>query len=111
MATMPSERDLRHPVIGPMIEKYLVGAAGYPTEWRLRAMRLVECIVRGTSAVHYLAESMHGAGSPETQKMAIRRLAGLPLKKELAIGLAQIPWESRPQSEDSSNDSDDAGLK
>ncbi|MGB9903968.1 MAG: 4-hydroxyphenylacetate 3-hydroxylase family protein, partial [Desulfotomaculales bacterium] len=32
MVTMPSEKDFRHPEIGPYIEKYLKGAAAYPTE-------------------------------------------------------------------------------
>ncbi|MFZ3132582.1 MAG: 4-hydroxyphenylacetate 3-hydroxylase C-terminal domain-containing protein [Desulfosporosinus sp.] len=60
MATLPSEKDLKHPVTGPYIEKYFKGVDSVPTIDRIRMARLVENMTGGTA----LVESMHGAGSP-----------------------------------------------
>ncbi len=84
MVTMPSEKDLRHPEIGPLVEKYLRGVAEVTTEERMRILRLIENLTLGTGAVGYLAESLHGAGSPEAQVIMIGRLADLESKKQLA---------------------------
>jgi 4-hydroxybutyryl-CoA dehydratase/vinylacetyl-CoA-Delta-isomerase len=88
--TMPSEKDLRHPEIGPKIEKYLGGTSGVPTEQRLRVLRLVENLTLGTAAVGYRTESMHGAGSPQAQRIMIARQGNLEAKKELAKKIAGI---------------------
>jgi 4-hydroxybutyryl-CoA dehydratase/vinylacetyl-CoA-Delta-isomerase len=80
LGTLPSEKDLRHPVVGPYMQKYLQGAAEFPTENRLRALRLIENIT-GLSA---LVECMHGAGSPQAQRIAIYRQANLAEKMDLA---------------------------
>ena len=95
LGTLPSEKDLRHPVVGPYMQKYLRGAAEFPTEDRLRVLRLIENIT-GVSA---LVECMHGAGSPQTQRIAIYRQANLAGKMELAKRLAGIAdEESAPAS-------------
>jgi len=83
-ATLPSEGDLRHPEIGPYIEKYFKGVAGVSTENRLRMARLVENMTGGTA----LVESMHGAGSPQAQKVMYSKLANLEHKKRCAKKLA-----------------------
>lgn len=88
MVTMPSERDLSHPEIGPWVDKYLRGVAEIPTADRMRILRLIENLTLGTSAVSYRTESMHGAGSPEAQVIMIGRLADLETKKALARRLA-----------------------
>jgi len=44
MVTMGSEKDLRHPEIGKLVEKYFKGIASVPTENRCRILRLVENI-------------------------------------------------------------------
>ncbi|NLD52405.1 MAG: 4-hydroxybutyryl-CoA dehydratase [Clostridiales bacterium] len=90
MVTMPSEKDLRHPQIGPYIEKYLRGVSNVPTENRLRILRLIENLTLGTAAVGYRTESMHGAGSPQAQRIMIARQADLEQKKELARCIAGI---------------------
>ena len=91
MVTQPSEQDLRHPEIGHYVEKYFRGVASVPTEHRLRIMRLIENITLGTAAVGYRTESMHGAGSPQAQRVMIARQSNLEQKKELAKALAGIP--------------------
>jgi 4-hydroxybutyryl-CoA dehydratase/vinylacetyl-CoA-Delta-isomerase len=45
----------------------------------------------GRNAVGYLTESLHGAGSPQAQRIVIGRLAELEEKKCLARHLAGIP--------------------
>jgi 4-hydroxybutyryl-CoA dehydratase/vinylacetyl-CoA-Delta-isomerase len=90
MVTMPSEKDLRHPVIGKVVEKYFKGVASVPTEWRMRVLRLIENITLGTAAVGYRTESMHGAGSPQAQRIMIARQGNIEAKKELAKVIAGI---------------------
>jgi 4-hydroxybutyryl-CoA dehydratase/vinylacetyl-CoA-Delta-isomerase len=90
MVTMGSEKDLRHPEIGKLVEKYCKGIASVPTENRCRVLRLVENITLGTAAVGYRTESMHGAGSPQAQRIMISRQGNLEQKKELAKEIAGI---------------------
>lgn len=90
MVTMPSERDFKSPEIGHVCEKYFKGVADVPTENRMRVLRFLENICLGTSAVPYRTESMHGAGSPQAQRIMIARQANFDHKKELAKKLAGI---------------------
>jgi 4-hydroxybutyryl-CoA dehydratase/vinylacetyl-CoA-Delta-isomerase len=90
MVTMASEKDLRHPEIGKLVEKYFKGIASVPTENRCRILRLVENITLGTAAVGYRTESMHGAGSPQAQRIMISRQGNLEQKKKLAKEIAGI---------------------
>ncbi len=90
LVTMPSEKDFSHPEVGPLLEKYLVGAEPYPTEWRQRILRLIENLTLGLGAVGYLAESMHGAGSPMAQRIMLSRLTDMEQKERLAATIAGI---------------------
>lgn len=90
VATMPSEKDLNHPEIGHLVQKYLKGKANVPTEDRMRMLRLIENMTLGRNAVGYLTESLHGAGSPQAQRIQIGRLMQLEYKKRLAHILAGI---------------------
>lgn len=90
MVTMPSEKDLKHPEIGKVLEKYLKGTANVCFEDRCRIMRLVENITLGTAAVGYRTESMHGAGSPQAQRIMIARQGNIEHKKKLAKKIAGI---------------------
>ncbi|ABB32442.1 4-hydroxybutyryl-CoA dehydratase [Geobacter metallireducens GS-15] len=89
MATMPSEKDLHHDEIGKYVEKYFRGVDEAPTEERMRMARLVENMTGGTA----LVESMHGAGSPQAQRVMILRQANLGHKVKLAKKLAGIKEE------------------
>ncbi len=95
MVTLPSEKDLRNPDIGPVVKKYFKGVADVPTEYRMRILRLIENLTLGTAAVGYLTESMHGAGSPQAQRIMIARQANLERKKKLAKMIAGIPAEKK----------------
>lgn len=90
MVTQPSEKDFRSPKIGHYVEKYLKGIANVSTEDRMRIMRLIENLTLGTGAVGYRTESLHGAGSPQAQRIMIDRLSNMEHKKELAKHIAKI---------------------
>jgi len=90
MVTAPSEKDLKHEKLGPYIEKYLKGVDGVSVEDRFRILRLIENLTLGAAAVGYRTESMHGAGSPQAQRIMIARQSNLEQKKELAKKLAGI---------------------
>ena len=90
VVTAPSEADLRDPKVGPYVEKYFRAAPGVSTEDRLRILRLIENLTLGTAAVGYRTESMHGAGSPQAQRIMIARQGNLPMKKRLAKQIAHI---------------------
>ena len=90
MVTAPSEADFRDEKVGPYVEKYLRGVASVSTENRLKILRLIENLALGTAAVGYRTESMHGAGSPQAQRIMISRQGNLAQKKELAKAIAHI---------------------
>jgi 4-hydroxybutyryl-CoA dehydratase/vinylacetyl-CoA-Delta-isomerase len=90
MVTAPSEKDLRDPKLGKYVDKYLRGVEGVSTEDRLRILRLIENLALGTAAVGYRTESMHGAGSPQAQRIMIARQGNLEIKKKLAKKIAHI---------------------
>ncbi len=90
MVTAPSEKDLRDPKLGKYVDKYLRGVNDVTTENRLKILRLVENLCLGTAAVGYRTESMHGAGSPQAQRIMISRQGNLRMKKQLAKAIAQI---------------------
>ncbi len=90
VATLPSEKDFDNEVVGPRLKKFLQGRDGVPVEHRARVLRLIENMTLGRNAVGYLTESMHGAGSPQAQRIQIARQMGLEEKKALARNLAGI---------------------
>lgn len=98
MVTMPSEKDFKSNLkvgkngetIGEVCNKYFVGVPGVPTENRMRILRFIENMALGTSAVGYRTESLHGAGSPQAQRIMIARQGNIEAKKELAKKIAGI---------------------
>jgi len=90
MVTMPSAKDLQNPETKGYIEKYLKGVDGVPTINRMKLMRLIENLTMGRAAVGYLTESLHGAGSPQAQRIMIARQSDLDKKKQYAKAIAGI---------------------
>lgn len=88
--TLPSAKELTNPETREFMEKYLKGADGVSVENRFKLLRLIENLTLGRAAVGYLTESMHGAGSPQAQRIMISRLAKLDAKKVIAKKLANI---------------------
>ena len=93
VTTLPSEQDLNHPKIGKLLHKYLRGNSKFSSEERIRILRLIENMTMGRNAVGYLTESVHGAGSPQAQRIQIGRMMQLEYKKRLAKILAGIEIE------------------
>lgn len=93
MVTLPSEADLRSPEIGTWLDKYYKGTDDVSTEDRIRILRLIENITLGTAAVGYLTESMHGAGSPQAQRIMISRQVNVKEKQRAAKKLCGIKEE------------------
>jgi len=90
MVTMPSAGDLKNPETRPLLEKYLKGVDGVPTINRMKLLRLIENLTMGRAAVGYLTESLHGAGSPQAQRIMIARQVNLEKKKGYARDIAGI---------------------
>jgi len=99
VSTLPSERDLEHEKTGPLLRKYLRGADGCDVEDRIRMLRLIENMTMGRNAVGYLTESIHGAGSPQAQRIQIAREMQIETKRALARRLAGIENEEAPATE------------
>lgn len=90
MVTMPSQADFDSPEIGAICDKYFRGVDSVPTEHRMRILRLIENMCLGAAAVGYRTESMHGAGSPQAQRIMISRQSDIEAKKEMAKKIAGI---------------------
>jgi 4-hydroxybutyryl-CoA dehydratase/vinylacetyl-CoA-Delta-isomerase len=101
VVTMPSEKDFRHPEAGPLLKKYLAGRKGVDVENRMRVLRLIENMTLGRNAVGYLTESMHGAGSPQAQRIQISRQMQLGYKRQLAKNLAGVKDDNEEINEPS----------
>lgn len=101
VVTLPSEQDFRNPTTGPLLKKYLAGRKGTDVENRMRILRLIENMTLGRNAVGYLTESMHGAGSPQAQRIQIARQMQLGYKKNLAKNLANVKEDAEENKENS----------
>ena len=94
MVTLPSQADFDSPVVGGWLEKYFKGNEAVSTEDRRRVLRFIENICFGTAAVGYLTESMHGAGSPQAQRIMISRQVDMKKKQAQAKKLCGIAQET-----------------
>lgn len=94
LVTLPSEGDFRSTEVGRWVAKYFRARADVPTEHRMRILRLIENITMGSAAVGYLVESMHGAGSPQAQRIMISRLVDMGKKQKRAKELCGIVDET-----------------
>jgi 4-hydroxybutyryl-CoA dehydratase/vinylacetyl-CoA-Delta-isomerase len=93
IATLPSEYDLKSEDVGHLVKKYFSGVADIPVEDRIKIGRLIEAMTGGTAMV----ESMHGAGSPQAQRIMILREGRLEEKMQLAKALAGIPQKTKKE--------------
>jgi len=69
----------------------------------MRILRLLENMTMGRNAVGYLTESLHGAGSPQAQRIQIARQMQLEYKKRLAKVLAGVDAEDEEIIEEASD--------
>jgi len=90
MVTLPSEKDFESEHTGAVLERFFKGREDISTEDRVKILRLIENMTLGRNAVGYLTESMHGAGSPQAQRIQIQRGMDVANKKWYARRLAGI---------------------
>ena len=100
VATLPSAKDLASSEVGHLLRKFLKTRDDVAVEDRWKILRLIENMTLGRNAVGYLTESMHGAGSPQAQRIQIARQMQLEYKKRLAQHLAGIEIDEEPPAED-----------
>jgi 4-hydroxybutyryl-CoA dehydratase/vinylacetyl-CoA-Delta-isomerase len=96
LATLPSEADFKNDEVGDLLKRLLRGRDGASAEARARVLRLIENLTLGRGAVGYLTESMHGAGSPQAQRIQIGRQMQVEAKKQLARALAGLTRDDEP---------------
>ena len=90
VGTCLSEADLRGEFTGPWVAKYMKNGTGTTAENRMRILRLIENLSLGSGAVGYRTESLHGAGSPQAQRVMIARQGDIEGKKKLAKRIAHV---------------------
>ena len=90
VGSMPSGIDFNEGEMSSELKKYLKGIKETNAEDRVKILRLIENMTLGRNAVAYLTESLHGAGSPQAQRVQIKRKVNIEEKKELAKKLSGV---------------------
>ena len=88
VGTLPSFADFENEETGPWLQKFLKTTETCSVENRRAMLRLIENITMGRNAVGDLTESLHGAGSPQAQRIQIARLADSKGQKAAAERIA-----------------------
>ena len=88
--TLPSAADFQSDEIGPLFKKYLATCEGISVEERYKVLRFIENLTYGQSGVSFKGESMHGAGSPQAQRIMIARQANFNDKKDYVKKILDI---------------------
>lgn len=85
VATMPAEAEMSNPRVAKFIEKYYQTRPDVPAEERIRLGRLIENMTGATPII----ECMHGAGSPQAQKVVVQRQVDWDKRRRLAERIAR----------------------
>jgi 4-hydroxybutyryl-CoA dehydratase / vinylacetyl-CoA-Delta-isomerase len=93
VVSMPSAEDFESEEVGPLLKRYVTGARG-SAEDRIRVLRLIENMCLGATAVAIRTESMHGAGSPQAQRVRIEAQAQLEDKIAQAARICGVDADS-----------------
>lgn len=86
VATCPSGKDYLNPATHDLLDKYLGGKAGIPTEHRLRLVKLI----RDLTSSYEDVLTIHAEGSLAAQKLSIYALADFERYKAAAKRAARI---------------------
>jgi len=78
LVTMPRLKDLEHPEVGPLLQKFFQSAA--PASKRLRVAKFLQ---HWTAGLHGPG-TWHGAGAPQSQRVMINYLTDFEAKKNMA---------------------------
>jgi 4-hydroxyphenylacetate 3-monooxygenase/4-hydroxybutyryl-CoA dehydratase/vinylacetyl-CoA-Delta-isomerase len=90
VVTMPAEADFRHPSTRPYLEKYLKGAKGIPTLDRVKLFKFIRDLTASDLGGMWMVESLHGGGSLEAERIAVRAHYPLDHAKALVRALARL---------------------
>jgi 4-hydroxybutyryl-CoA dehydratase/vinylacetyl-CoA-Delta-isomerase len=90
ICTLPSQADFDSPEIGDLLKKYLTTCDDTAPSDRYKLLRFIENLSMGVASVSYKTESLHGAGSPQAQRIMISRQANLEEKMNLVKELLDI---------------------
>ena len=80
LATMPDQKAFENPEIAPFVKKYHTANPDYDVMERVRMGRYIE----NMTSVTTLVEAMHGAGSPQAQRIVMLGQSGIEAKIKLA---------------------------
>jgi 4-hydroxybutyryl-CoA dehydratase/vinylacetyl-CoA-Delta-isomerase len=86
VATCPSSKDYFNPETHDLLDKYLGGKAGIPTEHRIRLVKLI----RDLTSCYEDVLTIHAEGSLAAQKLSIYMLADFERYKAAAKRAARI---------------------
>jgi 4-hydroxybutyryl-CoA dehydratase/vinylacetyl-CoA-Delta-isomerase len=104
LATMPDQKALENPEIGEVVRKYHAANPEYDVEERIKLGRYIE----NMTSVTTLVEAMHGAGSPQAQRIVMLGQAAIDEKIALADqvinGTDDVPGLPIPGSGSSSDE-------
>ncbi|MGE0788558.1 MAG: 4-hydroxyphenylacetate 3-hydroxylase family protein [Sandaracinaceae bacterium] len=84
MSTMPSLADRQHEELGEKLGEV------FGSDARARGLRLLESLTYGSGSVPFRIECMHGAGSPEAQRIVLERAIDWDAKVARARVLAGL---------------------
>ena len=87
---MPSQADFESPEIGHLLKKYLSTRDDVPVEARYKLLRFIENLSMGVASLSYKTESLHGAGSPQAQRIMIARQGSIEEKVQLVKEILDI---------------------
>jgi 4-hydroxybutyryl-CoA dehydratase/vinylacetyl-CoA-Delta-isomerase len=90
ICTLPSQVDFESEEIGFLLKKYLATGETIPVKERFKLLRFIENLSMGLASVSYKTESLHGAGSPQAQRIMIARQAELHQKVNLVKQILDI---------------------
>lgn len=80
LATMPGEESFNNPEISKYVEKYHVANPEYSAQDRVKMGRYIE----NATSVTTMVEAMHGAGSPQAQRIVMLMQSGIEDKIKMA---------------------------
>ncbi len=86
LSTLPADADFRNGEVGGLLRKYFAGKQGFDTDDKRKLIRYIE----GMTSASTLVEALHGAGSPQAQRIVMLRQANLEEKANLARRLLGI---------------------
>ena len=84
LSTLPSLADLDHPELGEALTRAAGGEA------RAKMLRFLESLTSGAGSVPFRIECMHGAGSPQAQRIVLERETNWEAKVARARVLAGL---------------------